>query len=75
MQSTFSQLHGDTSAQTRKLTLKKETLRQLTDGELQLVAGGGLSTVSTAPVSLSPSTRLSNTSLVSGSTSVVNPGH
>jgi hypothetical protein len=73
MQSTFSQLHGDATARTRKLTLKKETLRQLTDGELRMVAGG-LSTVSTAPVSLSPSTKLSGTSPSVSSTSVVISG-
>jgi hypothetical protein len=74
MQTTFSNLHGDQSAQTRKLTLKKETLRQLTDSELQMVAGG-VSSVSTAPVSLSPSVKLSTTSVISGSTSAVISGH
>jgi hypothetical protein len=70
---TFSNRHGDKSAHARKLTLKKETLRQLTDGELQMVAGGGVSTVS---VSLSPSTKISpSTSVISPSTSVVIPGH
>ena len=74
MQTTFGfDIHGDKSAQTRKLTLKKETLRQLTDGDLQMIAGGGVSTVS---VSLSPSTKISpSTSVVSPSTSVVIPGH
>jgi nucleoside permease NupC len=73
MQTAFSQLYGDQSAHTRKLTLKKETLRQLTDGELHMVAGGGVSTVS---VSLSPSTRISpSTSVITPSTSIVIPGH
>ena len=74
MQTTFSLLHGDSSARTRKLTLKKETLRQLTDGELQMV-GGGVSTVSTASVSLSPSVKLANTSLAASSVSAVISGH
>jgi len=73
MQTNFSLLHGDKSGHTRKLALKKETLRQLTDGELQMVAGGGVSTVS---VSLSPSTKITpSTSVVSPSTSVVIPGN
>ena len=50
----------------RKLTLKKETLRQLTDGELHRVAGGAVSTIS-----VSPSTRQSGTSVVSSGTSVI----
>jgi len=45
---------------TRKLSLKKETLRQLTDGELRLAAGGG------SIVSLTPSV-----SVISGSTSTM----
>ena len=45
---------------TRKLSLKKETLRQLTDGELRMAAGGG------SIVSLTPSV-----SVISGSTSTM----
>ena len=72
MQTTFHLgFHRDS---TRKLALKKETLRQLTDGELRQVAGGG------ASISLSISTRqssgtsvISNTSLIGGSTTSANP--
>jgi|SRR5579871_714513 len=59
---------SDTSAHMRKLTLKKETLRQLTGGELRMVAGGGASAVS-----LSPSTKQSGTSVISSGTSVILP--
>jgi hypothetical protein len=40
------------------------------------MVAGGISTVSTAPVSLSPSTKISpSTSVATPSTSVVLPGH
>ncbi|HEY1292270.1 MAG TPA: class I lanthipeptide [Chloroflexota bacterium] len=56
---------SDHQAGSRKLSLKKETLRQLTDGELRLAAGGG------SVVSLSPSTiPASGTSTVRGNTSM-----
>ncbi len=64
----FDNGSSDNPAHARKLTLKKETLRQLTGGELRMVAGGGAS-----GVSLSPSTKLSGTSVISSGTSVIAP--
>jgi hypothetical protein len=52
------------SEQPRKLTLKKETLRQLTNGELRQVAGGAASSVSAS----------SGTSVISSGTSVISSG-
>jgi hypothetical protein len=70
MQTTFSfGFHRDSTngVSTRKLQLKKETLRQLTDGELRRVGGGGVSSVS-----LSPSVHQSSgTSVISPSTSIL----
>jgi len=55
---------------THKLALKKETLRQLTDGELRRVAGGASTSISAAP-----STRQSSgTSVISSGTSVISSG-
>jgi len=72
MQTTFHfGFHRDsTGVSNPKLVLKKETLRQLTEGELRYVAGGG------TVISLSPSTRqsgsisLSGTSVLGGNTSL-----
>ena len=62
--------HDSTGVSNRKLALKKETLRQLTNGELRHVAGGG-SLVSLAPSTLkSGSISLSGTSVISGNTSL-----
>jgi len=58
------QHRSDQPAQPRKLMLKKETLRQLTDGELRLVAGGALAGTSVISVS-------SGTSVISSGTSVI----
>jgi hypothetical protein len=55
--------HGDQPAS--KLSLKKETLRQLTSGELRQAAGGGTS------ISLTPSTSVaSGTSVIHPTTSI-----
>ena len=71
MQTTFHfGFHHDSGVSNRKLALKKETLRQLANGELRQVAGGG------SLVSLTPSTRqsgsisLSGTPVISGNTSL-----
>jgi hypothetical protein len=55
--------------ETRKLSLNKETLRQLTDGELRQVAGGGLSISLTPSTSVTPSTSLTPSTSASPSTS------
>jgi hypothetical protein len=67
MQTTFHfGFHRDsTGASNRRLALNKETLRQLTDGELRHVAGGG------TVISLSPSTRQSGSISLSSGTSVI----
>ena len=56
----------------RKLSFKKETLRQLTDGELRQVAGGGTS--ASASASSGTSAISSGTSVIAPSTSVQSPG-
>jgi hypothetical protein len=55
--------------ETRKLSLRKETLRQLTDGELRHVAGGGLSISLTPSASVSASTSFTPSTSASPSTS------
>lgn len=56
--------------QTRRLSLRKETLRQLTEGQLRQVAGGVVS-VSIRPVtSITPSTSISPSTSITPSTSI-----
>jgi len=64
----LTSIHNRTD-QPRKLTLKKETLRELTSSELRRVAGGG-------SISLNPSggsVISSGTSVISSGTSVIVP--
>jgi hypothetical protein len=69
---------SDQQSSSRKLGLKKETLRQLTDGELRQVAGGNPSGGS-AVISSGTSVISSGTSVISSGTSVISisrsPGH
>jgi hypothetical protein len=68
MRTSFSfDFGGIRNQQPRKLSLKKETLRQLTDGQLRQVAGGGVS------ISIRPSTSISPSSSMSSGTSVISP--
>ena len=60
MQISFLARTSQSDQPSGKLSLKKETLRQLTDGELRMAAGGG------SIVSLTPSV-----SVISGSTSTM----
>jgi hypothetical protein len=61
---------SDQHSPSRKLALKKETLRQLTNGELRRVAGGNPSGGSAA-ISSGTSVISSGTSVISSGTSVI----
>lgn len=63
--------HTSSDQQSRKLALKKETLRQLTDGELRRVGGGNPSGGSVVSVSSGTSVISSGTSVISSGTSVI----
>jgi len=70
MQFSFLSHRSDEQTSTRKLSLKKETLRQLTDGELRLAAGGGSILLSPSTSIISPSTSMPpSTSVIGGSVS------
>jgi hypothetical protein len=62
---------NDQQSPSRKLALKRETLRQLTDGELRHVAGGNPSGGSAVSVSSGTSVISSGTSVISSGTSVI----
>jgi hypothetical protein len=72
----MSHRSSDQQSSSLKLALKKETLRQLTDGDLRRVAGGNLSGTSVISVSSGTSVISSGTSVISSGTSVISiSGH